>query len=389
MSTSSNDAIGPTGSAEPNNNRLTVFKELLGTLFTVTDNVLRDYLNNKESSDVTYKDLGFVEDSDVEINVLNKEYTDYKKGYSMKQKDNDVVIKLYIGSFDKILSENQNVLLQAMGNDSWIKKKDPRTNKCTQVMFGDTMGKTSQFCYRLGMFYKMACVLKYDLEKKIKDYPDIIKPDGRVKYSNSIILLCFKIFKLTNKGMDSEVVKPLDIVIRKASEQLGIATQSGFMLDSKGVIDTVKPFMSVGADMLNKHIQQNNPNANKVTGNQLENVVKELFNGKVMQDIMGELQQMKNEGGTPDIGKIVGSLVTKLNPNEMMAHLQSTVEKEIPDLKKPEVANQPVVPTTAPIPINKESEKPENVEEFEEVEIEEQINQDVEEIIEESVVEEK
>lgn len=325
-SQNSSQNSGPTGTVEGVNTRISTFTNLLESLFKITDNVIADYIGNKEINDITYKELGYSDETDVGIQQLNTEYNSYKSGFQFKKTNSDIVLKYYLASFNKILEDNTAVLLQTMNDDSWIKKRNPTNKRPLEIMFGDVKGAVSTLRYRLGMFYKMACVLKTVHEKKMAEYPDIVKANNHTKYQSLLITTMFRIFKLTDKGQDPETIKSINIVI-------GGTNHPAEGLNN--IFNSVKPLLGIGSDMMNKHLQEKNPNSNvRVAPNHLENIFSKVFASDGIKNMFNDIQESRADGRPPDISALINKVLTNINPTEMMNNLKNTAEEEIPGFKE-------------------------------------------------------
>lgn len=361
---------GLTGETATSGNKIAIFSKQLNTLMGLCSTIIKSYIEN-ESYAVTYKDMNLHDDTDVKLDVLLKEHNKYIESFGVTS-DEAKVYKLYLGSFNKILSENDNVLMQAINNDSWIRKVNPASKLPLQLMFGDVLGKSSTICCRLGMIYKMALVMKATQEKKMKEYPELFKADEKTTHSNNLLLNCFKIFTLTDKANDPEVKKTLGVIINELSNKLGLNTRQGFDLTS--MFDSASPLVSVGVDMLNKHVEasaaKEGKAAKKIEPKQLTNIFSKVFNGNNIQQMMSEFKNNASNG-PPDIGKILGTMMQGLNTSEIMDDLKKATESEIPEMAENNKSKQ--------------NESQNNNEKSSEVEEEVEIIEDEEvEIIEES-----
>jgi len=358
--TGSNGPTGPLGS-EQGNEKMRVFQKLLNSVLVLSNSVIKTYADNIESYSITYKEMDLKDQSDVDLNLLHVENKKYIESVNVTT-DDTKLYKLYLSSFNKILMENPDVLLQTMDNDSWIRKCNPKTGLPLQLMFGDVLGKTSTICSRLGMIYKMSLAIKSTQERKIKEYPDLFKPDEKVLYSNTILLNFFKIFYLTDRGSEPDMKKAITLVVNNLSSKLGINNKNGFDLSS--MFDGSSPLFSVGVDLINKHLEstavKDGKPVKKIEPNQLQNIFGKVLNTDKLQKVFSDIRDNSN-GGPPDFGKIFGSVMQNLNPSELMEDLKNATETEMPDLAKQE---------------NKR-EKGENKQEKEEQieEIEEEINE--------------
>ena len=365
---SSPGPVGPEGAKE----KINTFSKQLTTLMNLCSSIIRGYLEN-ESYQVTYKEMNLHDETDVSYDKLLKEHNKYVESFKMT-KEEDKINKYYLGSFNKILKENENVFLQAIHNDMWIRKVNTKTKLPLQLMFGDVLGKESTICSRLGMIYKMSLVMAVTHEKKMKEYPDLFKADEKVTYANNILFSCFKIFCLTDNALDQEVKKPLNIIVNDLSIKLGVNSKSAF--DFATMFDNASPLFSLGVDMINKHAEtsaaKEGKSTKKIEPNQLKNIFSKVLSNGNIQKVVSDIRDNASSGGPPDFGKIFGSVIEHLDPGKMMNDLKSATESEIPEMAKENAAK------------TEGTEKVEETEETVEEIIEE--TEETEEIVEETEI---
>ena len=337
-----NKPIGPTGSLDNSNeikNKLSAFNSYLLNILNNSSAVIRAYLEN-ESHSILYKEMKLDSSTDVKMNVLSTEHKKYVEAFNKVLTDNNVnnIQQFFLGSFDKILKENDNVFLQAIGNDSWIKSVDQKTGKPLQIMFGDVKDRESVMCSRLGMIYKMSLVLEKKHKEKMEEYPDLFPKDQRdpkLDYPALIIYNCFLIFKLTPTATNSDISSKIDLVIKSFSTKLGIKTD----FNINKLLDSSDHFLSMGTNLINRHAgaaaAKEGKQARTLEPNQLKNIFGKLLNGGDLQKVFNSIKDSASKGGPPDIGGIFNDVVNNLNPEKMMNELKKATEEEIPDLVKP------------------------------------------------------
>ena len=358
---------GPTGTSGENTLavKMSIVGKQLSYLFELCNKIIRTYVENMETHEVYYKLLGLKDSTDIGITTLNQELQNYIQGFN-KTRDENVIYKFWLGSFNKILIENDEVMMQALGKDDWIRKVNPKTKLPLQIKFGDVVGKDSTICCRLGMIYKMSLAITSNLEQKVKDFPELFKPDEKITFGNQLILGLFKIFYLTDKGQAAEVSKPITIIINDLSSKLGLNQKpAAFSLDS--IFEGASPFLSIGTDMLNKHMEASATKEGKsaprrINDQQLKNIFGKVLGGDQMNKLVNDIKESASSGKAPDMGSVFSSVMKNLNPSQMMSDLQSATEAEIPDLKP-----NPGTTSTSGAPEKKDEEIFEEVEEVEEV----------------------
>lgn len=329
----STQSAGPTGSIgptpeDPLKAKVRILDASMKDLFNVSDAIIRQYLDNSDLIKSILSEMGLSspEDKMLDDSTFCIQFDKFKKAFAISQ---DHMKRLaFLESFNKILSENTEVLLQSINDDGWIRKSN------TKVMYGDYMGKVTTIILHLSKIYKISLAIKENSEKKIKLYPEVYKADEKLKFPDIVIYNCFKIFKLSNAASVSDRSKAINIVINNMEEKLKLTTKSPFG-NFKGIIDGMDPLISVGSDMLNHHLKQRDQSSPTIAPNQLKGVLNKIMDGETLGKMMNSVRDSAaKSGGVPDIGSITAEVMKNLNPAGMMSSFQGVMASEMPELAK-------------------------------------------------------
>jgi hypothetical protein len=350
---------GPRGEVEVDSQLIQKLNILVTDLFNTSQKIIEQYMNNPDLYKSEMKEIGLISLLDVTDEVFIKEFHRYKQSYFMSKneskKDN------HLSLFTQLLS-NEGVFMTRLGNDSWIRGLD----KPVKLMFASNVGKTSTIALHLGQLYRISVAIKGDHEKKIKNYPEIYKPDEKNKYPLLILYNCFRIFQLTPINDNPEKSKALSGIVNDLSIKLGIKSATSF--NPNTLKDSLSPVFSIGADLLNK-AQAKNPGPPGTQPIRAENIAK-IFDKVLNNDSMSKMMDgfknaAQNNSGPPDLGSLIGSLMQNINPEDITQNLQSAVQSELPGMFK---AQESSGPSSGPSPNNISTNIEETIEEIEEIE---------------------
>lgn len=175
-----------------------------------------------------------------------------------------------------------------------------------EVKYGENLGKPADTIrVNLSDIYALALYLKKSHEKKMRDYPETIKPSPVLKYPDYIENRILKIFSLLTD----------DVVIIKRLAALDEMTARPRTTRELPNIDAL---LDVGIDMF----------AKTQTDRKLDpKIIKDTLKDVISTDKVRNIQEMFSSAGRngeqPDIGKIFGTLMSNFNP----AEIQRTLEK--------------------------------------------------------------
>lgn len=321
---------GPVGDLnnDPVYKKMATFDLYMTNLLKICSLVINNYIENPDLIKSIIKDLNLSSESDVDNKEMLSGFERFDKGFKMT---NDYLKKqsAFLSLFNKILNDKPSVLFQAINEDTWIRREN------VKLMLGENVGKVSSLVVYLSQIYKYALAIKDNTEKKIKEYPELYKPDDKVRYPTMIIYYCFRIFLLTDVAQNSDKSKTLQKVVTNYENVLGLNTDSNKRDFMSLIKNSIEPALSVGTDLLNKMQGPSGTQGPKINENQLRGVINKVFAGDSMSKVLNSIQNSsRGANGTPDIGNLFSSIIQNINPQQIMGDLQSAVTSEIPEMAK-------------------------------------------------------
>jgi len=286
-------------------------------------------MNNPDLYNLKLDELGLRSSQDVSNEIFIKNFHRYKQSYvnSTPENKKDYHLPLFT-----LLLKDQRVYMTRLGHDEWIKDLiNP-----VKIMFGSNKGRESTLVLYLGHLYRIALGIKSDQEEKIKSYPEIYKVDEKANYPTILLYHCFKIFQLTPVNDDPEKAKSLLTTINDLSNKLGLSSgrNGSSVLNSNTIKQSISPIFAVGADLLNK-AQTNRNNGvqptNPIKPENISNIIDNVFNTGGIQGILDDIRtSAQTGGGPPDMGALIGNIMSKMNPDSMLQTLQTATKSELP-----------------------------------------------------------
>jgi hypothetical protein len=367
--TGSSESSGPTGDANTQNvDKMKEFSVIMIELIKYCEEIVKGTITSIDIIRSILIDLKLPkEESD--IKNIAESLKKYKQCFATS--DGKIREMHHLGLFNKILMENNDILLQSINNDSWIK------NKNLKLTFGETLGKSSTLVVYLSQLYRYSLAIKDRRENEAKEYPELFKEDENVRYPNYLLYYIFRAFALTDYATDPKNIDKLK-EIQKIVSNLGV--KMGLQTNKINIMENITPWLSVGADLINKQQQGQPGGGTQVNAGQLNNIINKVLGGGQINNMISKLEQSaRNRQGPPDFGSLISSMLTDLNPMQMAKELDATMKAEIPNLNTGAGSSGSATSSNGG-PLGPEKpEKPEIIEEY----VEETIEETIEEIVEE------
>ena len=309
--------------SEVNNDKSTrvkLFKTIFPSLLTLMEESIDKFIQGSLFTKTKFKDL----DSN-QIKHIKKTLLAYKRAYKIDDEGSDEEMeRCQLYSFKRIWLDNESQIEHCLveSNAKWLRDND------VILKYWPEGGSSAseKILVNISDIYEMTIKLKETHEKKMRDYPDDIKPDAVLNYPIFMEYYIYKIFNImiTNENLQKRIKE----IETKASGGASARKSRTQTPDVSAIID-------VGVDLFTKFQPDSKMDPKAVKG-----VMNNVLNPQKMEKIMSSINPKPGE--RPDIAQIFTTLMSNFDPKQLAETLKSAEKAVVPET--PGQASPPEVP---------------------------------------------